>query len=168
MPFRKHISTGEVRDIAQETLDLWAAANNPKGASWLPYALTAKPAFDAATQKVVAAADVFANGTYTQAWQIVPRSVPPFADAASLRIALATEGWVTVGSPTTAIADLNAWAAAHIAALGTAVQRTKAHIKWQFAGSFAFDDPLIVHFATRDSKTVAQRGALFIAAEDIS
>jgi hypothetical protein len=97
-----------------------------------------------------------------------PRGVPPFADAAALRIALVTEGWVTVGSPTTAIADLNAWAAAHIAALGTAVQRTKAHIKWQFAGSFAFDDPLIVHFATRDSKTVAQRGALFIAAEDVS
>lgn len=37
MPLRKHATTQEVRDIAQELLDGWAAAGNPKLAAWESY-----------------------------------------------------------------------------------------------------------------------------------
>jgi hypothetical protein len=43
MPLRKHSTTQEVREIAQETLDAWTAASNPKAAVWEEYTAPEPP-----------------------------------------------------------------------------------------------------------------------------
>lgn len=64
-------SQGEIKDIPQARYDAWVSSSNPKAQVWIPYAVDAQPAFDAATQKVVAGAVELDGGVYRQRWTVV-------------------------------------------------------------------------------------------------
>ena len=68
----KNATTGEIRELDAEMVAMWTATSNPKRLVWRPYQATTPPAFNAATQKAVPAADLDSNGTLTQQWAIVP------------------------------------------------------------------------------------------------
>lgn len=115
-----------------------------------------------------AAAQAWVDAQLAGGW--VPAAPPPPAlfaegvDAARLRIALVTQGWVSTGTPANPGPDIDAWALAHINALATPAQRGRGRLRWQYTSFFAWDDELIRWFANRDGKTNAQRRDLFIAA----
>jgi hypothetical protein len=144
MPTRKHISTGEVRDIDQTTLDGWAAANNPKLAVWEAYTPPEPPP--------------------------VEPPYPPEVGSGQIRAALIAEGWVAYPDPQnpTRTPDevLDAWAIGLINTyVADAGQRVIATLLWHNASGFKFGNVFIELIAGVMGKSLEQRKQLFRTAD---
>ncbi len=136
MPLRKNSITQQVQDIPQETLDAWAAANNPKAAVWEDYTPPEPEPY------------------------VEP--VPQEVGSGQIRAALVALGWITLTNPSNADAEVDAWASALIElAVSDPGQKAIAHLLWRNASGFKRENQFILLVATILEKTSEETDTLF-------
>lgn len=120
-----------------------------------PVALTAQPAFDAATQCINELAPVQVDGVWTQQWTVrdltpgeLKARVPTVVTMRQARLALLQVG--LLNQVETAIA-----------AVEDPVQRQAVQIEWEYAIEVDMTHPWVQHLATALSLTEAQLDDLF-------
>ena len=140
MPTFRHSSTLEVREIPQEIIDAWVAANNPKALVWEAYTPPPPPPY------------------------VEP--VPPEVGPYQIREAMLDLGWFVPTNITTAFAELNTWILGLIDAAippsgGTLATNARAKRAWMSATVMRREHPLMNLVRQAAGKTNNQMDTLF-------
>ena len=133
-------ASGEIRDIADDLVAAWVAAENPKAAEWT--LLPPRPSDDA----------TWSGGE----WLVPPPTVPASVSARQIRLWLIQRGGISIAAVDAAID-----------AIPDQLQRDSVRVEWDYAPYVERNHSMLVPLAAALGLTEAQVDQAFIEAATI-